>query len=65
LVSRVGSVGKPLHLKTEVKGSIFTPCKAGGPLEAASLPSDRDKATSHLLRYPVEEGLILREATYI
>lgn len=34
----------PLPLETEVKGSILTPCKAGGPFlplvepEAASLP---------------------------
>ncbi|GJS93867.1 putative UPF0481 protein [Tanacetum coccineum] len=40
--SRVGLVGKPTLL--EVKGLIITPCKAGGPIEAASLPSSRGKA---------------------
>ncbi|GJX48327.1 COP9 signalosome complex subunit 7-like protein isoform X1 [Tanacetum coccineum] len=48
LKSRVGSVGKPpppSPLETEVKGSILTPYKAGGPLEAASLPLGRDVTT--------------------
>ncbi|GKC84493.1 hypothetical protein Tco_1140210, partial [Tanacetum coccineum] len=34
----------PLPLEREVKGSILTPYKARGPLEAASLPSGRGKA---------------------
>ncbi|GJU41180.1 ATP-dependent DNA helicase 2 subunit KU80 [Tanacetum coccineum] len=43
-VSRVGFSWKTPSLWTEVKGSILTPCKAGCPLEAASLPSGWGKA---------------------
>ncbi|GJR58577.1 isocitrate dehydrogenase [NADP] [Tanacetum coccineum] len=42
-----------LPLETEVKGLILTPCKVGGPLEAASLRL----STSYLLHYPVEDGI--------
>ncbi|GJU91958.1 ribonuclease H-like domain-containing protein [Tanacetum coccineum] len=48
----------PSHMETEVKGLILTPCKAGGPLEAASLPSGRGKAVYILPpQYRVEDGI--------